>query len=387
MTSGHTSLARDCGACHRTPFVRVRDHECLACHRKMPGHIRDGMLQTRLFGDARCAQCHKDHRGTAPPIRTDAGLCVPCHANLRRAFPDTTLENAGDFAKSHPNFRLTLWRGPGMDDVVRVKQSDPAGLVETSNLKFPHDKHLKPGIKAPQGRVTLECRSCHVPDASAMTFVPIDMNRHCGECHALNFEPAVKSRHVAHGSVEEAWLTIQEFYARIALGNVAVDTVDTGTIKRQLPMASAAIVTDDERRRALAYARSKAQQVGIDLFEKRVCIVCHDVRRSSSGTQWNESAAPWNVPAVHIAATWMPKARFDHARHRTAKCIDCHQVEHSHHASDVAIPAIGTCRECHAGNTPIAGKVVSTCVMCHGYHLVDGDVRKRPQPASARAVP
>ena len=130
LTSGHTSLARDCGACHRTPFVRVRDHECLACHRKMPGHIRDGMLQTRLFGDARCAQCHKDHRGTAPPIRTDAGLCVPCHADLRRAFPDTTLENAGDFAKSHPDFRLTLWRGPGMDDVVRVKQSDPAGRVE-----------------------------------------------------------------------------------------------------------------------------------------------------------------------------------------------------------------------------------------------------------------
>jgi hypothetical protein len=185
--------------------------------------------------------------------------------------------------------------------------------VESSNLKFPHDQHLKAGVKSPKGRVTLECGSCHVPDSSERSFAPIEMKRHCVECHTLEFEPAVTSRQVPHGSVEEALLTMQEFYANISLSNVAVDTVDTGEIDRGLPRPSAAIVTDEQRKRALAFARFKAERVGTDLFEKRVCISCHDVRRKGSEPQGGAGAVSWTVAPVHIAATWMPKARFDRA--------------------------------------------------------------------------
>ena len=100
---------------------------------------------------------------------------------------------------------------------------------------------------------------------------------------------------------------MQEFYANISLSNVAVDTVDTGEIDRSLPKASAGIVTDEQRKRALAFARFKAERVGVDLFEKRVCISCHDVRRSSSEPQGGASAMSWTVAPVHIAATWMPQ--------------------------------------------------------------------------------
>jgi thioredoxin reductase len=65
----------------------------------------------------------------------------------------------------------------------------------------------------------------------------------------------------------------------------------------------------------------------------------------------------------------MPKARFDHVKHRTNKCADCHSVEKSHSSADIAIPAIVDCRACHAGNKPAPGKVVSTCIACHGFHL------------------
>lgn len=377
LASGHASLSYDCGKCHMTLFLRVRDKACLACHQDMPGHAHNRDVQARLFGHTRCAECHADHRGADVPVRSDAGLCLPCHADLKRVYADTKLEIAGDFAKSHPEFRPTLWRGPGPTDVVRVKQSDKAAFVETSNLKFPHDQHLKPGVKSPKGRVTLECRNCHVPDVSERGFVAIEMSRYCLECHALNFEPAVKSRQVPHGSVEDALLIIEEFYANIALSNVAVDTADTGAIRRDIPRASAGIVSEEERQRAYAFARSKAEQVGVDLFEKRVCIVCHDVRRTSGGSPGGAGTVSWTVAPVHIAGTWMPKARFDHAKHRTAQCKDCHRVDRSHRSSDIAIPDIASCRQCHAGSAPAAGKVVSTCISCHGYHLAESGGRKR----------
>jgi hypothetical protein len=386
LASGHQGLSFDCGACHKVPFLRVRDRQCLACHENMPGHVPDPALQAKLFGGTRCADCHLDHRGEDEPIRADAAVCVPCHADVKKSFAQTQLENVADFANAHPEFRLTLWRGPGPADVVRVKQSNKSELVERSNLKFPHDKHMKPGIKGPDGRETLKCDSCHKADTSEKGFVPIGMDKHCLRCHELKFEPAVTARQVPHGSAQEAWLLVQEFYANISLGNVPVDTVDTGAVRRQLPMASAAIVTEDQRRRALAFARGKAQQVGVDLFEKRVCVVCHGVTRDDSKLQAEGTDVPWTIAPVHLANTWMPKARFDHSKHRTAQseCKDCHRAERSQRSSDVSLPDIASCRECHTGNLPAPGKVVSTCISCHGYHLGAGIARK---PPVARAAP
>jgi Cytochrome c7 and related cytochrome c len=85
------------------------------------------------------------------------------------------------------------------------------------------------------------------------------------------------------------------------------------------------------------------------------------------GESGNEIA--WGVVPVHVASAWMPKARFDHVKHRTNKCADCHAVEKSRSSADIAIPDIVNCRTCHAGNQPAANKVVSTCVACHGFHL------------------
>jgi hypothetical protein len=396
LSSAHQWLTYDCGACHKLPFQRVRDAECLKCHENMPGHVHDQALQTALFGATRCAECHLDHLGAKAPVRADALLCQTCHQDIKSALSkmkgalaETTLPNVGDFdaadaASRHPEFRLTLWRGPKPEDVVRVKQSDKAALVETSGLKFPHDVHLKPGLKGPDGRETLKCATCHAPDAGEHGFVPVSMERHCLRCHELRFEPAVTSRQVPHGSVEDAWLLIQEFYANVSLANVAVDTVDTGAVERRVPNASEAIVTEEQRRRALAFAQHKAQQVGADLFEKRVCVTCHDVRRSDAAAREDRNAAPWTVAPVHVNRSWLPHGRFDHAKHKTAQseCKDCHHAERSHKSSDVLIPDIASCRTCHTGTTPVAGKVVSTCISCHGYHLDASGARIRPNPAA-----
>jgi hypothetical protein len=147
-----------------------------------------------------------------------------------------------------------------------------------------------------------------------------------------------------------------------------VDVVDIGEIQRGLPRLGSGAITEQQRQRALTWAKFKAQQVSEDLFEARVCIVCHEVTKAVIQGESGKEIA-WGVVPVHVASTWMPKARFDHVKHRTNKCADCHSVEKSRSSADIAIPAIVDCRACHAGNKPAPGKVVSTCIACHGFHL------------------
>ena len=32
------------------------------------------------------------------------------------------------------------------------------------------------------------------------------------------------------------------------------------------------------------------------------------------------------------------------------------------------MPTIKACRECHGGSKPTEGKVMSNCLLCHGFH-------------------
>lgn len=387
LSAAHQEFGRNCGRCHEIPFVQVRDHACLACHQSTPGHIANAALQQRLFDGTRCANCHADHKGPVSLVRRDPLLCVNCHGDLKRRQSDTTLADATDFAADHPVFKLTLWQGPGRRDVMRVPQTDKARLIERSHLKFPHDLHLKSSVRSPQGRKTLDCASCHVPDASGRSFVAIDMKQACIACHTLEFEPAVTSRQVPHGSAEDAMLTMQEFYANIALNNIPVDVVDLGDIRRGLPRLSGGVISETQRQQALAWAQSKAAQVSEDLFEKRVCIVCHEVARTMTAGETG-TRATWAITPVHVATSWFPNARFDHASHRAGnfKCTDCHDVVTSHSSADIAIPDISNCRRCHAGNAPAGNKVVSTCVSCHGFHLAgDPPFGTRAAAAPAKA--
>ena len=190
---------------------------------------------------------------------------------------------------------------------MRVAQTEKARLVERSHLKFPHDAHLKTSLRGPKGRKTLQCRSCHMPDASGRGFEPIAMKAVCIECHTLEFEPAVTTRQVPHGSVVDVLLTMQEFYANIALNNIPVDVVDIGEIQRGLPRLPAGPISEELRQRARAWAKNKAEQVGEDLIEVRVCIVCHEVSRSVMQGE-SGAATTWNVVPVHVASVWLSNA-------------------------------------------------------------------------------
>jgi hypothetical protein len=353
----HQPIEQKCAACHEVAFEQVKDRACLQCHSAIGHHVGPELQPAAMFEGARCATCHRDHKGVKTTHRDDDSFCSGCHADIKSRAKDARSANVADFARDHPEFRLSLPTGSG---IRRVRQGE-APIVEQSNLVFPHALHLDPkGVRSPvQGRMTLECKSCHQPDATRRTFEPVSMPKHCQECHTLQFEPAVTTREVPHGKPAQAITAIEEFYAHIALQGVrdsfqkAFGVPGEGLLRRPgEPDAS-------QRQAALRLATRKAQQVAGEMFEVRVCKTCHAV--SKEGDEWK-------VAPVRANHHWMPQARFDHRTHEHAKCADCHDVKSSKKSSDVAMPTVESCRECHGGSRPVEGKVMSNCMLCHGFH-------------------
>jgi hypothetical protein len=75
------------------------------------------------------------------------------------------------------------------------------------------------------------------------------------------------------------------------------------------------------------------------------------------------------LPAVvksAIPGRWFQHARFDHHAHQMVECVSCHaKARESAAASDILIPGIATCRQCHRSGEDAAE---SRCFECHTYH-------------------
>ena len=358
----HQPIEQKCAACHEAAFERVKDRGCLECHARVGRHLPP-QVQPALLAGERCATCHREHKGTKATHRDDDAFCTSCHGRLRATAPGAQALDASDFTRAHPEFRLSL---PSESGVRRVRMGQ-GPVAEASNLTFPHDVHLDPrGVRSPlQGRMKLECRSCHQPDTGGKGFQPISMAKHCQECHALQFEPAVTTREVPHGKPAEALVVIEEFYASLALDGrpdsfqKAFGVPGEGLLRRVGDPSPA------ERENALRLARRKAHQVGEEMFEVRVCKTCHAITR---GPAHSASKPDLRIEPVRATTEWMPQARFSHKAHPHVKCAECHDVAASKKATDVAMPAIGKCRECHGGSRPVEAKITSNCLLCHGFH-------------------
>ena len=353
----HQPIENKCAACHEVAFEHVKDRACLECHAKVGHHVAAPMRT--LFDGARCTSCHTEHKGTKTTHRDDDRFCAACHRDIRAKVQGTSAMNVADFASSHPPFRLSI---PAGSEVKRVRQDARQPITEKSNLAFPHALHLDPaGVKSPdKGRVKLECAGCHAPDASKRMFEPISMAKHCQQCHKLEIEPALAAREVPHGKPADAVAMIEEFYAALALRGVPDSFQKAFGVPGEGLLRRTGEPSRTERENALRLATRKAHQVAAELFEVRVCKTCHEVTRTQP--------MRWEVAPVRTLNRWMPKARFDHKTHAQTACADCHAVARSKSASDVAMPTIENCRECHGGSRPQTGKVTSNCLLCHGFH-------------------
>ncbi|MBO6562061.1 MAG: hypothetical protein JJ959_16070 [Nisaea sp.] len=359
MMNSHKFFADNCSACHTKPFIQVEDAACASCHTAQHAHATlDASVATGIT-ETRCATCHTEHNGPEPIRSERQRLCSSCHESLDKAWPQTALLNAGDFGTAHPQFRATVWTDPGAGKQARISLDDTP--KEVSNLRFPHKTHLDPKkMKDPEtGQNTqLECASCHVPEAGGALMKPLVMEDNCGGCHKLTFDQDAPKRTVSHGKPELVYREVQEFYAARALDG-GVQEPEAPAVVRRRPGTP---LTAEERPEALAWARQKADWAARYLFSKSQCGSCH-VLTNTEGAPQELSVAP-----VKVAAVWHPKARFDHGAHEDVVCADCHAAAESVESSDVLLPKIAVCRDCHGGET-VSDRVPSPCVTCHAFHL------------------
>ena len=365
IAAAHHFFGAQCTTCHEAPFTPVKDEACARCHAATPAHADPAKFNMPELGDARCAHCHRDHNGQKGLVDNEQALCSTCHANLKSATNNaSTIADISDFGTQHPEFSVNL---PGWNDkgeFVPVRSSLAGGaLKEKSGLKFPHDEHLDPkGLNTPAGITKLDCASCHVPDQGSAIMKPVDFETMCQSCHRLDFDVLEPDRQVPHGKVPEIIYMLDEFYARRALEGGYNDT--TAPIVVQQRRRPGQPLSRQEQTDALIWARGKARTVGESLFTGRACTVCHAV------TPGRIAGDPWQIAPVRVAGEWYGKAHFTHESHTTMSCTDCHDARNSKASSDLLIPGIQNCQQCHAGEAA-KEKVPTTCVSCHGYHEND----------------
>jgi hypothetical protein len=380
ISAGHQAFAKDCRQCHTKPFVQVEDQACTNCHKNIGDHVANKTMQTNLFGETRCASCHLEHKEGHAMAQGNPALCVNCHGDLKAHKannPAIVLNDIHDFSTDHPAFKLSIKTGTSVDNIQRIEQSNKTRLVENSGLIFPHDVHLSAkGVKSPNGRVNMQCSSCHVPDEAGVRFREISMASHCASCHRLEFEPAVTTRQVPHGKVADVMTTLREFYGSQSIAETPIDVATVDGLLRRPEKGQAKV----DQTRADIWARQKANAIASDLFEVRVCKTCHEVTRTQ-----DDLLAPWKITPVNITQHWLPKNNFSHSQHSNTQCTTCHNTAKSKSSKDISIPDIGSCRTCHGGAKPVRNKVTSTCESCHGFHLPHHEKLSAPQIESMHA--
>ncbi len=393
----HAWFQQDCGQCHEQPFVAVQDSSCRRCHEATASHV-DEQRTTQLhasFTEARCAACHLEHDGAQGMAARQDRRCTDCHADPKARFADTRLQPVADFSRSHPPFTPRLARFDASIDDFRWIESKadpatgrrpaalpkPAALVSETSFKYPHDVHLlRDGIDAPEGKRVLKCANCHEADGSGIGFRPIRMENHCSDCHRLDFEPNDPTRLLPHGDEAAVVDGIRDYYARVALGGGVMMSDAPSAV--QLRRRPGEVLASGDAMAALAWADRRSRLVIDEVFDRRVCSTCHTLDRMAK--PGGKAAAttlsggnlvlapmpelPWRIQPIAKNGHRLSQARpFPHAQHTAEACASCHAAGDSKLATDVLMPPISRCRDCH-GDRGTSAKIQTVCTDCHGYH-------------------
>ena len=405
LSSAHAGLKNDCQSCHVEPFVAVTDKACVGCHtgehkamsmahanaptamllaaRHPPGvgeRILKGFADTFNKPQGRCVECHTEHEGSGPMAATPQKFCADCHdgmsSRLKSAGHPTTLADAADFGTSHPEFRPLIRPAPGAK-LVRAEAGK--GTVDYNGLKFPHDMHLQAtgGVARMaasfRGRYDfgkkLECQNCHRVEADGVRVKPVEMERDCAMCHSLAFETVGGvTRTLRHGEPDQVVADLTAYYRSTPPSR----PLQLGGMERRRPGAYAEGQVYNIYFREVAVRPNRAEDAVRAVFSKGgACYDCHTVFAPQAGNGWR-------VMPVNQTARYLQKGWFDHDAHRETECADCHTAAPaSKKSTDLLVPGLRQCRDCHVGEggarvVKVETATESPCAMCHEYHSDGG---------------
>ena len=295
---------------------------------------------------------------------TPQQFCADCHDGLDTRLTDSKLANAADFGTNHPQLQAVYYPQMGSKKTARV--SLDAKPVEQSGLRFPHEMHLDPrgGVARMAGNIgakmgygsKLVCADCHTLTADKSSFLPVDMEEDCEACHSLVYD-----------KVGSTFRTLRH-------GDVAQMRADLAAMDRA---PRRPIVSDRRRPGEFGVGGAYYQEfgpprptlVGINqaLSRDGVCGECHYP---------TSRAGRMDVMPVNLQETYLVNSWFNHKAHEEEKCSTCHKADTSERSSDLLLPGIAVCRDCHLGEKARKAEVPSSCAMCHSYHPKKGPMPK-----------
>ena len=375
LSTAHHGLEDNCEACHVKPFESVRDETCLTCHEAIGDHAdvprqntgrgplsKGDEIQWAIAdmfgkeGQGSCTTCHTEHEGEGRMEPTAQKFCAECHNGMDSRLTDTALANAADFGDAHPQFQAVFHPTLGSDETARVSLSKKP--VEQHGLKFPHELHMNNsggvarmasniGSKKGYGS-NLVCADCHTPTADKNSFLPVDMEDDCEACHSLVYDRVGTTfRSLRHGNVAEMQADLR------AMDRAPRRPVTTGR-RRPGEYAQGGRYYQNFGRPARSYIA-----VNRALAPDGVCGECH-IPTTKNGKA--------DVMPVHLRDSYFIHGYFDHNAHEQEDCTTCHAADTSKSATDLLMPEIAICRDCHLGEKATQAEVPSSCAMCHSYH-------------------
>ena len=317
LTPAHAFLGKQCANCHGESAAigkKVADKQCVTCH-DAPIH---NVLQVR---NPPCIECHVEHRGLQRLADQTNQGCVSCHGGLRiKGGGSAAIATRINSFANHPQFAPV-----------------EAGSDKTG-IKFNHAKHVT--------ELTQKCGDCHPAADISQGMAKPDPHSHvssralmaipsyagtCMPCHALNFDDKVSD-----AAPHDKPAVVDRFVKQAVAKYFASHPRELGA-----GGVTARIASDEKQ-----------------LWDT-VCGRCHAMQQADA------SGLPV-VPPAKVTARWFTKATFDHAAHQGLTCASCHpNAAKSTVATDMLLPGIDTCRNCHNSARTSAG---SSCSTCHVYH-------------------
>jgi hypothetical protein len=454
LARAHAAWDTKCDACHvpfepidgRSLFAstssasnRSSDKLCMSCHAG-PAH-HSAAIEAEVKG---CAECHRDHQGREfSLVRLPDGECTNCHSNLE-AHVDTTKKPLGSrmFAKVA---RFNAQDHPAFAPDAAIKSGDK--LQDRGKLKFNHARHMMPGIVKkpgdtpytvesipvvaeraryqaggkPTDPVQLDCSSCHRLDSTEVPapanpafpsaslparspgryYLPVTFETSCRACHTLTFDPRMKDVEVPHGVQPDQ---VADFLRRTYAAQVLSDDpklLDVFVPPVRLP-GKTPVQPSAKKRLDEAVSHALAAMFPKDAgpaSNANNCLECHHYGKDQA------VGVPTSVEPTKVPQVWFTHATFDHTAHRGVSCRDCHTGSYALEddgkttnpkasvvATDLLIPGIDNCVQCHAparstggwfaSSTEMTGGASFDCTECHRYH--NGDRSLQGYGASAQ---
>jgi predicted CXXCH cytochrome family protein len=364
-----------CNTCHEKLFQRVQDSACQECHRTTHDHIAPPRLAlTELGPTPRCATCHREHNEPSNfLVNSGDSMCVDCHGKPEHGFGQIKMDPVLGFGpNSHPEFKpellvpVTVKAGAGFAYEWKSLIVELDKAKERSNLKFSHQQHLDADRVLRRGdSKPMNCADCHRLEQDGEHFQPIKMEQQCSSCHELTFDPSAPDRQLPHGKPREVVLILQDYFTR-KFSEPADERATRD--RRRLPgrEAEQESCTDSPLDCAKRAARKEIESQ----FTRRGCVGCHGVVDTQAPNVFDR----FQVIPIRFARDYYPDNRFDHRSHQIQgkltgddACMSCHAAKKSKDSSDLMVPGLTKCTECH-GDKAVAQRVTVQCVSCHGYH-------------------